>query len=134
MVDFAAHIAFHGSIFIGKSEDPSYVIVLEETRKIIVIRDVGIVLNEFEGLHCSTGPKIGERINDEKLKSGSICMVCSKMPHLPKYIRDAAGREFKLKLFIDHYGRPHYRYVQYKFTLAEKVGLVFKVVADGFRF
>ena len=56
------------------------------------------------------------------------------MPHLPKYVRDAQGREFKLKLFIDHYGRPHYRYVQYKFTTAEKIGIVFKVVADGFGF
>jgi hypothetical protein len=53
------------------------------------------------------------------------------MPHLPKYVRDSQGREFKLKLFIDHYGN---RYVQYKFTTAEKIGIVFKVVADGFGF
>jgi hypothetical protein len=54
------------------------------------------------------------------------------MPHLPKYVRDAAGREFKLKLFIDRYGRPHYRYVQYRFTAAEKIGIVFATVAAGF--
>jgi hypothetical protein len=55
------------------------------------------------------------------------------MPHLPKYVRDAQGREFKLCLLIDRKGRPHYRYVQYKFTLAEKIGITFATIASGFR-
>jgi hypothetical protein len=65
MVDFAGYIAFHGSILLGESKDPSDIIVLEEARKIIVIRDVGVVLNELEGLHYSTGPKIEQRMNDD---------------------------------------------------------------------
>jgi hypothetical protein len=56
-----------------------------------------------------------------------------KMPHPPKYVRDAFGREFKLSLFIDRYGRPYYRYIKYKFTAAGKIGIVFSRIASGFR-
>ena len=55
------------------------------------------------------------------------------MPHLPKYVRDPFGREFKLSLIIDRHGRPHYRYIQYKFTTTEKIGIVFATIANGFR-
>lgn len=45
---------------------------------------------------------------------------------LPKYVRDNQGREFKLCLCIDNRtGRAFYKYVQYKFTLAEKASIVF---------
>ena len=56
------------------------------------------------------------------------------MPHLPKYVRDPYGREYKLRLVIDKYGRPHYRYFRINFTAAEKIGITFVAIAKGFGF